>query len=150
MELRWCLNTDPAFLALTTALDKHLREQQGQAQEAFAPYNNASALSDAAVYYDGQTPVACCGLKLHQDSRIAEVKRMFVLPQYRGHGLARAMLAALESRAKEHGCTQLVLETNAGFTPAVTLYQQYGFKVIPNFGVYQCMDSLCMGKDINA
>ena len=32
MELRWCLNTDPAFLALTTALDKHLREQQGQAQ----------------------------------------------------------------------------------------------------------------------
>ena len=150
MELFWCQNDHPDFTLLTEQLDAYLLEAQGGCHASFAPYNAAHLLAAAAVLYDGSNPVACGGLKLHEGGQVAEVKRMFVLPDHRGRGLAKTMLHALQEHARALGCTQLVLETNASFTPAISLYRQFGFEQIPNFGVYACMDSYCMGKTIPA
>ena len=148
MELRWCAHDDPDFTVLVSQLDAYLRDVQGENHAKFAPHNAANLLSDTAVLMDGSVPVACGAIKLHEGGSTAEIKRMYVLPAYRGQGLAKRMLSALENRARELGCTQLLLETNASFTSAIALYRGFGFATIPNFGVYACLDSYCMGKAI--
>ncbi|MBO0663746.1 GNAT family N-acetyltransferase [Jiella sp. MQZ9-1] len=89
--------------------------------------------ADATVFVardDGGTAVAMGSLKVH-DGTIGEVKRMFSEPQVRGRGLARAILAAIETRARALGLARLVLETGstAGFEPAWALYEGAGFRV---------------------
>lgn len=77
-------------------------------------------------------PVGCAGLKL-PGGTAAEIKRMWVAPQARGVGLARRLLAELESQATAHGRNILRLETNAALTEAINLYRSAGFVEIPAF-----------------
>ncbi len=50
-----------------------------------------------------------------------------VLPEYRGLGLARRMLALVEVLAVERGCCKLTLEVLEGNSPARALYRSLGF-----------------------
>ena len=77
-------------------------------------------------------PVGCAGLKLSGGSA-AEIKRMWVAPQARGVGLARRLLAELESQAAGLGRDVLRLETNAALTEAINLYRSAGFTEVPAF-----------------
>ncbi|KNB50517.1 bifunctional helix-turn-helix transcriptional regulator/GNAT family N-acetyltransferase [Streptomyces caatingaensis] len=77
-------------------------------------------------------PVGCAGLKLPPGAP-AEVKRMWVAPDVRGLGLARRLLAELESRAARHGSTLLRLDTNKALTAALGLYRAYGFEEVEAF-----------------
>jgi DNA-binding MarR family transcriptional regulator/GNAT superfamily N-acetyltransferase len=77
-------------------------------------------------------PVGCAGLKLPPDAP-SEIKRMWVAPHARGLGLARRFLAELESRAAQHGCDVLRLDTNKALTAAISLYHSYGFREVPAF-----------------
>lgn len=54
--------------------------------------------------------VGCTALKL-SDPMTGEIKRMYVRPTARGHGLARRLLEELEGRAGSFGVRRLVLET---------------------------------------
>jgi ribosomal protein S18 acetylase RimI-like enzyme len=58
---------------------------------------------------------------------------MWVAPHARGLGLARRFLAELESRAAQHGCDVLRLDTNKALTAAISLYHSYGFREVPAF-----------------
>src|SRR3954452_16438274 len=51
---------------------------------------------------DGE-PAGLGGVR-HLETEVAEVKTMYVDPAHRGKGLARAILAELESIARAHGC----------------------------------------------
>lgn len=94
---------------------------------------------------DGQA-VGCGGLR-YLEPGIGEVKRMFVRPEVRGKGVARRILSQLEARAKELGCTQVLLETSVKHTEAMALYRACGFEVIPNYGQYVGSEiSVCFGK----
>jgi DNA-binding MarR family transcriptional regulator/GNAT superfamily N-acetyltransferase len=78
-------------------------------------------------------PVGCVGLKFPPDGTTAEIKRMWVAPTARGLGLARRLLAELESQALTHGRTLLRLDTNTALTAAINLYRSAGFYEIPAF-----------------
>lgn len=52
---------------------------------------------------------------------------MFVRPAYRGHGVARAVLAALMDDARTIGYERLRLESLALMTAAHSLYRSVGF-----------------------
>jgi GNAT superfamily N-acetyltransferase len=67
---------------------------------------------------------------------VAEVKRMFVVPEARGRGVAKAVLAALETAARERGWTTLRLETGPLQPEAIGLYTAAGYRPIPAFGAY--------------
>jgi ribosomal protein S18 acetylase RimI-like enzyme len=65
---------------------------------------------------------------LHRvSSEQAEVKRMRVDPDHQRKGLGRAILAALEKRAKELGCRSLVLDTTTRQVGAQKLYESFGY-----------------------
>ena len=65
----------------------------------------------------------------------ADVAKLLVHPNARRKGLARALMAALEQRAKAVGRTMLVLDTRSS-DPSRILYQTLGFQIageIPNY-----------------
>jgi GNAT superfamily N-acetyltransferase len=86
------------------------------------------------VRHDG-VPAGCGGVQLF-GREYAEVKRMYVRPQFRGLGLGRLILGRLEAHAREHGMPLLRLETGIHQQEAIALYQCHGFRQIPPFGPY--------------
>ncbi|MBW8871723.1 MAG: GNAT family N-acetyltransferase [Leifsonia sp.] len=76
-----------------------------------------------------------------------ELKRMFVHEDARGRGLARSLLAALESAAADAGVAELRLETGPLQHAAIALYERAGYARIPNFGPYVGDEfSVCYAK----
>jgi GNAT superfamily N-acetyltransferase len=67
----------------------------------------------------------------------AEIKRMYVVPEARGNGHARAVLAELERTASEAGIEALVLETGLRQPEAIGLYASSGYTRVPGFGHYR-------------
>jgi GNAT superfamily N-acetyltransferase len=95
------------------------------------------------VGYLDDRPVASGAWRRRHDvavegtSETAEVKRMYVVPEARGRGLARAMLAHLEATAREAGAEVMVLETGLSQPEAIALYESSGYTPIPGFGFYK-------------
>lgn len=81
---------------------------------------------------DGR-PVGCGAVRL-LEAGVGEVKRMFVAPEDRGRGVARRILAALETAARDLGYHTLRLETGFRQPDAIGLYEATGFVHIPRYG----------------
>ncbi|XUL90324.1 GNAT family N-acetyltransferase [Streptomyces galilaeus] len=105
------------------------------------------------AYDDNDDPIATGGWR-SQDANgegnedgDAELKRMFVIEQARGLGLARRMLAALEENARAAGRTRMVLETGTKQPEAIALYTSSGYEPCVKFGYYRHFDdSRCFAK----
>ncbi|MEU9335051.1 GNAT family N-acetyltransferase [Streptomyces sp. NPDC048290] len=79
----------------------------------------------------------------------AELKRMFVVRDMRGRGLARRVLAALEDDARAAGRVRMVLETGTAQPEAVALYTSSGYEPCVKFGYYRHYESsLCYAKPL--
>ncbi|MFB7172555.1 GNAT family N-acetyltransferase [Streptomyces sp. NPDC056254] len=79
----------------------------------------------------------------------AELKRMYVVPEARGLGLARRILATLEEDARAAGRLRMVLETGDRQPEAIALYLSAGYTPSPKFGFYRFYDSSrCMAKPL--
>lgn len=103
--------------------------------------------------YDGDTPVASGGWRVQEANEEgyadgdAEVKRMYVVPEARGQGLARRILAALEDSARQAGRRRMVLETGTKQPEAISLYLSSGYTPVEKFGYYRHYeDSRCYAK----
>jgi GNAT superfamily N-acetyltransferase len=122
--------------SLIEQLDEDLlRRYPAQAIHGLHPQDaDDPALTFLVALVDGR-PVGCGALR-PLASCVGEVKRMFVLPEFRGRGVARRMLAALETKAREAGYSSLRLETGARQPEAIGLYTSAGYVEIPRFGEY--------------
>ncbi|MET9656735.1 GNAT family N-acetyltransferase [Streptomyces sp. NPDC006510] len=79
----------------------------------------------------------------------AELKRMFVIPEGRGNGLARRILAALEDDARAAGRVRMVLETGDKQPEAIALYTSSGYVPCEKFGHYRMYgSSRCFAKPL--
>ena len=77
---------------------------------------------------DGR-PVACGGLH-DLGGGVAEVKRMWVDPAWRGAGLGARLLRHLEQLAADLGHQTVRLDTNDALTEAIALYGRSGYAAI--------------------
>ncbi len=95
-----------------------------------------------------------CGAVLLGDEdgvAVAELKRMWVDPTVRGHGLGSWMLRVLEDEAVRLGASAIRLETGIAQPEAIALYQSRGYRECEPFGSYQPDPlSLFMEKRISA
>ena len=82
-------------------------------------------------YRDG-APVCGGGLKRLPDGT-CEIKRMYVVPQARRSGVARALLAALEDAARGLGYRVARLDTGSRQPHAQALYEASGYRRVENF-----------------
>lgn len=81
-------------------------------------------------------PIGCIAVRCHEEN-VGEIKRMYVRPEHRRRGYARALLVAAEDRARDLGYSALVLETGEPQPEAQALYESHGYRRIPGFGHYQ-------------
>lgn len=78
--------------------------------------------------------IACGAIVLQLE--YGELKRMFTRPALRGRGVARALLAFLESEAQARGCNRFMLETGHLQPEALALYERCGYERRGPFGEY--------------
>jgi GNAT superfamily N-acetyltransferase len=121
----------------------------GPDETPMAPEEFSAPHGHFVVGYLGGTPVAMGGWRLRADAtgtalpgvNPAEIKRMFVRAHLRGRGLARLVLAGLETAAAAAGVDWLVLETGERQPEAIGLYRSSGYADIGGFGLYA--DEVC-------
>jgi putative acetyltransferase len=78
------------------------------------------------VARDHGIAIGCGALKRH-DTRIAEVKRMFIRETHRGQGIGRRILGEILNAALDEGIEELVIETGDRHQAAWAIYEKAGF-----------------------
>ncbi len=79
--------------------------------------------------YDNQTLIGTVALRIiNLEHKVAEVKRMFVLPEYQGKGYGRMLLNHAIAYAKTMQYNKICLDTRKQFSAAQQLYRSSGFK----------------------
>ena len=63
----------------------------------------------------------------------AEIKRMYVKPEYQGNGLGNLLLENIIEEAKRMDAKEIFLDSPPPFKPAHQLYEKYGYE---NFQEY--------------
>ena len=115
------------LLEYEASLPPHLRHSDLDAELADlgAAYTGPHNAAWIALIDD----VACGCVALRQlDSSTAVVRKMYVQPDRRGNGVARALFAALKEAAEARGYSRLVLDTEReALQPAYSLYRSLGF-----------------------
>jgi putative acetyltransferase len=148
IQLQRTDSDNPDFRKLVALLDAYLALMDGDEHAFYHQYNHVDMLRQVIVAYIDGKPAGCGAIKPYSDSEM-EIKRMYVLPEFRGKGIAKNILAALENWATELGFSACILETGKRQTEAVSLYPKCGYEIIPNYGQYIAMDnSVCMKKQL--
>jgi GNAT superfamily N-acetyltransferase len=146
-----CIRTNSGnvdFQKLVSALDADLKIRDGEEHSYYAQFNKIDKIKHVVVTYHDELPVGCGALKEYAPDAM-EVKRMFVLPAYRGRGIASVVLKELEAWAGELNYARCVLETGKRQPEAIALYTKNAYRVIPNYGQYeQVENSVCFEKKL--
>jgi len=76
--------------------------------------------------------VGCAGLRPLEEGAL-ELKHFFLVPEVRGRGLGRVLLAGVEHVSRGLGARRIVLDTAAPLLEAAALYRLAGYRSIPRF-----------------
>jgi len=76
---------------------------------------------------EGDGEFAGCGGLLRHSDEVAEVKRLYVRPAYRGLALGEKLMEAVIDKAKSLGYAKLVLDSVPQTAFAQRLYERLGF-----------------------
>jgi putative acetyltransferase len=81
--------------------------------------------------------VVACGAWQPLEPGVAEIKRMYVRPAYRGRGIARQLVVALEEEEALAADRPVIrLETGTYLPSAIALYRSSGYRSIAPYGEY--------------
>ncbi|MGH2375765.1 MAG: GNAT family N-acetyltransferase [bacterium] len=131
--------TDPAHCAgIVEVLNSYAADPVGggeplapEARECLvaALRDHPTALVLLALVDERPAGIAVCffGLSTFQARPLLNIHDLAVLPEHRGKGIGRALLAAAEDRAIKHGCCKLTLEVQDDNGRARALYESFGF-----------------------
>jgi putative acetyltransferase len=75
---------------------------------------------------DGETHAGCVALR-DIGSETCEMKRLCVLPSYRGRGVGRLLVSEVIRRGERLGYRRMVLDTMPEMVGALALYREFGF-----------------------
>ena len=136
------------FQYLIALLDADLAIRDGADHAFYNQYNGTGTLQHVIVCYIGNKTAGCGALR-EFDKHKVEIKRMFVLPECRGHGIGAKILRELEIWAAELNYRDCVLETGKNQPEAIRLYKKSGYTIIQNYGPYESVEnSVCMAKGL--
>jgi len=142
--------SDPEVARLIEALTEELAESGYTPEQTFG--YSVDRLEEAGVHLVGASVdgrlAGIAGVEVGGDG-LAELKRFFVVPAWRGTGVADALIDALTAYAADRGVRTLRLETGDRQNAAVRFYARHGFRVVPRFGPYlDSATSVCMQRDL--
>jgi GNAT superfamily N-acetyltransferase len=128
---------DPAGEALRVAQQAELDLRYGTDDHEPGTPPAAENIDLFLVAVDDATgrPLGCGALR-RLDPATVEVKRMYVVPESRGSGVATGLLRELEEAARQRGWATVRLETGPAQPDAMRFYEREGYHRIPLFGAY--------------
>lgn len=148
---KWTDGADKAFENFYRITEEYYSEIVGglQNRASFVPYNIITDIKDVLIAYDDNQPIGCASFKEY--SRYdAEIKRVWVQPEYRCKHIASKMMEQIEERAKEKGFRRAILQTREIMVDAVGLYEKLGYTRIKNYPPYDTMDrAICFEKKLD-
>ena len=113
-------------------------------------YKNDSEIQGASIiiaYYDNK-PVGCASFD-HYDNDTIEIKKLYVLPEFRDVGISEIVLKDLEQWARENKYNNAILETRFPYNREVNIFEDNGYNIIEKFGNYKYIEnSICYGKKL--
>lgn len=115
------------FQEYIAALGFHLSFQDVEKEMAelpgrYAPPEGRILLAE----YDGQV-AGCVAMKKLREG-VCEMKRFYVRPAFRGHGIGRKLAEAIIAEARAAGYRRMCLDTVPSMQAAMALYESLGFK----------------------
>jgi GNAT superfamily N-acetyltransferase len=136
ISIRRVPGDDPAAVAMLAAMEAEVAAQLGP----MTPDRTSTVAPGEMVPPDGVfvvveadgRPVAGGGIRRLGDD-VAEIKRMFVVPEARGSGHGRRLLDALEAAARDLGYRRVRLDTAAPMEVALSMYRRAGYRSIPDY-----------------
>jgi putative acetyltransferase len=118
------------------ALEVRPLYEKAPTDSASPPANTPRGPRDCYVAaFIKDTPVGCGALR-EFDLVSAEAQRIYVCPEHRRKGVARAVLLHLIAEARRLRYQRIILETGNRQAAAAALYRDAGFKRIAPFGEY--------------
>ncbi|MGW3730279.1 GNAT family N-acetyltransferase [Streptomyces sp. NPDC000851] len=158
MNIRRVPFDHPDAVKLNDEVQAEYHERYGDGGDAtvldpsdFRPPNGVYLIA----YDESDRPVATGGWRSRDrngegnEDGDAELKRMYVIRELRGRGLARRMLTALEDDARAAGRIRMVLETGTEQPEAIALYTSSDYEPCTKFGYYRFHEnSRCYAKPL--
>ena len=146
----------PEAIALQRAMEDEVNARYDDISPPWAALDESEVAPGRGTFLlaeEGGRILGCGALRRLSEPGLedaAEVKRMYVVPEGRGHGFARVVLDALEAEARALGAAQMILKTGDRQPEAIALYARAGFEVIPRFGeAWTHPLSVFMGKRLD-
>ena len=149
-EYRWTDGKDSDFRRFYLKTEEYYSRIVGGAQNrrAFVPFNLSESVTDVVIAYADGAAIGCAGLKAYSD-RDAEVKRVWVEPNYRRNHIAGEIMDRIENRAKELGFLRTILQTRPIMKDAVGLYLKRGYHQIACYPPYDRLEgAVCFAKEL--
>lgn len=133
MELRFVSPKCPDYAVLAKKLDDYYFSLVGDVHLRYAEANRPENMACRVIAYDGNRPIGC-GCWKAVDEETAEVKRIYVEPEFRRRGVASTIIELLENHIIASGYTKALLETARTTNDSKSLYLSLGYKEIPYYG----------------
>lgn len=102
----------------------------------------------AILLYKEEDAFAGCVAIRDKGNGIAELKRMYLRPQFQKRGIGKLLLEKALVIAKDLGYNKLRLDTLATMTPAINLYKAAGFYNIEAYYFNPEPDALYFEKEL--
>lgn len=90
------------------------------------PYAAARGGRLLLATYEGEA-AGCVGLLKRADGA-AEIKRLYVPPQYRGNGIGKMLVKEALKQAKELGFKKVIADTDLNMRIAMLIFDEHGFE----------------------
>ena len=91
--------------------------------------------------------LGCIALK-RLAPEVAEIKRLYVVPQGRGLGVGKALVTAILGETARLNYREIKLDTLPHMAPAIALYRSFGFEPIAPYGTFPYPGLLCFGRNL--
>jgi len=130
---------DAALARLVALSDEYMADLYPPESNHLEPVAKLAA-PNVVVFgaYAGAELVGCVAAKsCEADVSYAEVKRLFVLEDHRGAGLAKLLMSRLEEHLRQSGIFIARLETGVKQPEALRLYERLGYVYRPPFAAYR-------------
>jgi putative acetyltransferase len=90
------------------------------------------------VKHQGEAVGTSAYYPINRGHNAVEIRKMYLLPMARGHGLGRFLLQTLEARIQARGFSQIWIETASILVEAVQLYERHGYKAVARVETLRC------------
>ncbi|MGE4276143.1 MAG: GNAT family N-acetyltransferase [Lawsonibacter sp.] len=82
------------------------------------------------------------------DQGCCELKRLYVRPQFRGHGLGRKLVDQMIADARKIGYSHMLLDTLSFLPNAIALYREMGFYEVERYNDSPMENAVYMRLDL--